>query len=108
MHASKLAEAEIAQLQQNLPDWTLSDDHKSLSISYKFANFRRAFAFMGEMALAAEKFNHHPEWSNVYNQVHIRLTTHDVGGLSALDEKMARLMGEAAARYGASILADAS
>lgn len=108
MRPSKLGAAEIAALMQNVPDWTLSDDQKSISISYKFANFRRAFAFMSEMALAAEKFDHHPEWANVYNRVHITLTTHDIGGLSALDDKLARLMDGAAARYGASMLADVS
>ena len=55
-----------------------------------FADFSEAFAFMTRVALYAEKADHHPEWSNVYNRVHVELTTHDAGGLSLRDVAMAR------------------
>jgi len=61
-----------------------------LEASFCFSNFRQAFAFMTEVALLAEKLNHHPEWSNIYNKVEITLSTHDAGNqLTALDLKMA-------------------
>ena len=67
---------------------------------WKFRNFSEAWAFMTRAALAAEKLNHHPEWSNTYNVVDVTLVTHDCGGLSALDVDLARKMdalaGEAA------------
>ena len=63
-----------------------------------FANFAEAFAFMTQVALIAEKRNHHPEWSNVYNRVAITLTTHDVKGLSMNDIELARLIDNAFSR----------
>lgn len=74
--------------------WTVSDDGKKLSKSFKFEDFPEAFGFMTRAAIYAEKWNHHPEWSNVYNTVDVDLTTHDVGGLSALDAKLARKMDQ--------------
>ena len=61
-----------------------------MDISYKFANFPAAMGFMMQVAILAEKQNHHPEWSNVYNRVHIRLTTHDAGGLSDKDRVLGK------------------
>jgi 4a-hydroxytetrahydrobiopterin dehydratase len=63
-----------------------------LHISLKFADFVAAFTFMTAAAIHAEKLNHHPEWSNVYNRVEIDLTTHDAGGITELDFKLAELM----------------
>lgn len=67
---------------------------------FKFADFSAAFAFMVRVALAAEKRNHHPDWSNSYNRVEVRLSTHDAGGVTALDIELAaemdRLAGEIA------------
>ena len=64
-----------------LAGWCLVDGRDAIEKSFKFKNFSQAWAFMSRVALAAEALNHHPEWSNVYNRVHIVLTTHD----SALD-----------------------
>jgi len=72
-----------------LPGWTLTDDGLAITRRFKFADFREAFAFMTQVALAAERADHHPEWSNVYNRVDIRLTTHDAGGLTERDFALA-------------------
>ena len=72
-----------------LPGWLLADDGLSISRSYRFADFRAAFGFMTQVALAAEQADHHPEWFNVYNRVDVRLTTHDAGGLSERDFALA-------------------
>ncbi|MGI0033106.1 MAG: 4a-hydroxytetrahydrobiopterin dehydratase, partial [Nitrososphaeraceae archaeon] len=60
--------------------------------SFKFSNFIEAFGFMTRIALEAEKINHHPEWSNVYNSVTINLSTHDVGGITDYDIKLAKII----------------
>jgi 4a-hydroxytetrahydrobiopterin dehydratase len=73
-----------------LAGWCLVDGRDAIEKSFKFKNFSQAWAFMSRVALAAEMLNHHPEWSNVYNRVHIVLTTHDCGGLSERDVKLAR------------------
>lgn len=70
--------------------WTLDEDRDAISKAFKFKDFTEAFGWMTRAALWAEKWNHHPEWSNVYNTVEVTLTTHDVGGLSSLDAKLAR------------------
>ena len=62
----------------------------TISREFRFGNFGEAWAFMSRVALLAEKHDHHPEWSNVYNRVAITLTTHDAGGLSERDARMAR------------------
>ena len=89
MATDALAETEIPAALETLPDWTRDADGKGISRSFKFKNFSQAFGFMTRCALAAEKADHHPEWSNVYNRVEIVLTTHDAGGLSERDAKMA-------------------
>lgn len=70
--------------------WSVDEDRDSLTKTYKFADFTEAFSWMTRAALWAEKWDHHPEWSNVYNRVTVTLTTHDAGGLSSLDAKLAR------------------
>jgi 4a-hydroxytetrahydrobiopterin dehydratase len=77
--------------------WTLSEDGTALSKTFTFANFVEAWGFMSRAAIWAEKLNHHPEWSNVYKTVEVRLTTHDTGGLSDLDAKLAQKMDALAA-----------
>jgi len=85
---AKLTEAEIAAALPNVPGWTRNGD--GIERQYKFADFTQAFGFMARVALLAEKADHHPEWSNVYNKVDMRLTTHDAGGISARDFALAR------------------
>lgn len=76
--------------------WALVDGRDAIHKTYRFANFIEAFGFMTRCALTAEKMNHHPEWSNVYRTVEVTLTTHDAGGLSALDIELAQKMDAAA------------
>lgn len=73
-----------------LPEWTLRADGLAISRQFKFADFGAAFGFMTRVALLAEKADHHPEWSNVWNRVDVVLTTHDAGGLSQRDIDMAQ------------------
>lgn len=80
--------------------WALDDG--KLRISLTFPDFARAFAFMTEVALHAEKKDHHPEWTNVYNRVDIALSTHDAGGLTARDLDLARCIARAFPRYASS------
>ncbi len=91
--------AELARLAQSLPQWVLADDGKAISREFKFADFKRAFAFMTEVAAEADRADHHPEWSNVYNRVSIRLTTHDSGGVTESDVQMARFIDTYALSY---------
>ncbi|MEP2703962.1 MAG: 4a-hydroxytetrahydrobiopterin dehydratase [Roseibium sp.] len=83
---------------QELSEWSLVDGRDAISKSFKFKDFIQAFGFMTQVALIAEKMNHHPEWFNVYRSVDIILSTHDVGGLSELDLKLARKIDTVAAR----------
>lgn len=72
--------------------WTLATDRDAITKTFTFRNFVDAFGFMTRCALWAEKWNHHPEWSNVYKTVTVTLTTHDTGGLTDLDLKLATKM----------------
>ena len=76
--------------------WTLAEGRDALQKTFVFRNFIEAFGFMAQAALWAEKLNHHPEWSNVYKTVEVTLTTHDAGGLTGLDVKLATKMDAAA------------
>ena len=78
----QLSEAERADALDGLPYWDYDDARDAISRSFVFADFNEAFGFMTRVALMAEKADHHPEWSNVWNRVEITLTTHDAGGLS--------------------------
>ena len=84
----KLVDAEIELALAALPGWNRDGD--AIVRKYKFADFTHAFAFMTRVALLAEEADHHPEWSNVYNRVEVRLTTHDAGGLTQRDLDLAR------------------
>jgi 4a-hydroxytetrahydrobiopterin dehydratase len=90
MPISRLSDNELTAALTGLAGWTLREDRLAISRDCNFADFSEAFAFMTRVALLAEKADHHPEWSNVYNRVHITLTTHDAGGLSVRDVKMAQ------------------
>jgi len=83
----KLSEAEIAERRARLSKWELRDG--KLHRDFVFADFSQAFAFMTRVALAAEKQNHHPDWSNAWNKVSIDLVSHDVKGLSRRDFDLA-------------------
>lgn len=85
----KLAGAERNAALAKLKGWREVEGRDAIHKSLRFKDFNEAFGFMGRIALAAEKANHHPEWSNVYNKVEITLTTHECGGLSARDIKLA-------------------
>lgn len=88
-HATPLTDPQRQQMLTDHPGWTLSDAGDAVSRSFQGRDFVHAFAFMSAVAIEAEKLNHHPEWSNVYRTVEIRLTTHDTGGLSDLDARLA-------------------
>lgn len=92
MTTEKLSAAQRQQALDNLnagleSPWSL--DEEKLTKSFEFEDFVQAFSFMTGVAMEAEKMNHHPEWSNVWNQVDIALTTHEAGGISALDFELA-------------------
>jgi 4a-hydroxytetrahydrobiopterin dehydratase len=94
----KLSIAKRGALMSRAAGWTLAPDGRSIRRTFKFADFREAFGFMTQVALAAEKADHHPDWSNVYNRVEIILTTHDAGGLTARDFALAQEIDAAAQR----------
>lgn len=83
-------ETALAALAAN--GWEPVEGRDAIRKTFKFKSFVEAWGWMSRMALHAEKLNHHPEWSNVYNRVEVTLTTHDVDGLSALDVKLAEKM----------------
>lgn len=72
--------------------WTRAADGRSIAKTYKFRSFRDAMAWMMRAGFEAEALNHHPDWTNVYNRVEVRLTTHDTGGLTDKDVELARRM----------------
>ena len=90
MAIPQLNDAERETLLAEHPEWTLRADGLAIEREFRFKNFSQAWGFMNRVALLAEKDDHHPEWSNVYNRVAITLTTHDAGGLSERDARMAR------------------
>lgn len=90
----KLPETEIENAIRELTGWERVEGRDAIRKSFKFKNFSQAWAFMSRVALLAEKMNHHPEWFNVWNRVDVTLSTHDAGGLSELDFKMATRMDQ--------------
>ncbi|KQM64201.1 pterin-4-alpha-carbinolamine dehydratase [Sphingomonas sp. Leaf17] len=84
-----LNETERAEALDGLPDWDYDDGRDAITRSIVFEDFAEAFGFMTQVALIAEKADHHPEWKNVWNRVEILLTTHDAGGLSPRDIELA-------------------
>lgn len=92
---------DVSEALKGLPAWSEHDgDRPAIERRLAFADFNAAFGFMTRVALYADKADHHPEWSNVYNRVEVLLTTHDAGGVTARDVDMARFIDEAAAALG--------
>ena len=87
MTGRKLVSEQVGSALERLPGWTLQKE--KLHREYKFPDFAHAFGYMAAAAVMIEKMNHHPEWSNVYNRVTVDLTTHDAGGITALDIELA-------------------
>ena len=96
----KLNPEEAAKLLASLSARTHDGKRDAITRSFAVADFTQAFAFMTQIALAAEKRDHHPEWSNVYNKVTITLTTHDANGLTHRDIDLARYVDAAFQRFG--------
>ena len=92
MNRDKLSREAIASALTELEGWSLAADGASIKRRFDFKNFSEAFAFMTRVALAAEKMDHHPDWSNVYKTVDVTLNTHDAGGVTALDIELAKRM----------------
>lgn len=88
--AATLSDEERQDALADLGGWQAEPAGRTIRRSFAFADFNEAFAFMTRVALAAEQADHHPEWSNVWNRVDIRLTTHDAGGLTAKDVALAK------------------
>ena len=86
---AKLTAGEREAALKELAHWQMVKDRDAIQRSFKFKNFSEAWGFMARVALLAESQDHHPEWFNVYNKVDITLSTHDCGGLSARDVKLA-------------------
>lgn len=98
MTDARLAPAEALN---SLPDWRLADDDRpALTRTLRFADFNAAFGFMTRVAMTADKMDHHPEWSNVYDRVEVLLTTHDANGVTDKDVALARFIDKTAAEMG--------
>lgn len=81
-----------------IPDWAAVPGRDAITRSFEFRDFVEAFGFMTQVALVAERMDHHPEWSNVYRRVEVVLCTHDVGGVGPLDVALAAAIDALAAR----------
>ena len=87
--ATRLTDAERAVLAQTLPNWKPVAGREAIERNFRFRDFNEAWGFMNRVALLAERLNHHPDWSNVWNRVRIELSTHDAGGLTENDVQLA-------------------
>lgn len=94
----RLTDTELHAALGAMPGWEIRDGR--LHRTFRFADFSAAFGFMTRVALVAESMNHHPEWRNVWSVVEIDLTTHDAGGITALDVTLARRISELAQAVG--------
>ncbi len=94
-----LDQDQLSALDRDLPRWRRDGD-QALLRDVGFADFKAAFAFMTDVAAVADRMDHHPEWSNVYNRVSIRLTTHDAKGLTKRDVALAQAIDTAAGEHG--------
>ena len=82
-----LQDGELKELAFKIPGWEIKSEQ--IQREFSFTNFIEAFSFMTKVALICEKYNHHPNWENVYSKVLIKLNTHDLGGISNLDQTLA-------------------
>ena len=96
MALEKLSEEDLTTWLAVLPKWALAREGEAIVRTFTFADFNEAFGFMTRVALLADKQDHHPEWSNVYNRVTIELTTHDAGGLTHRDTRLAKAIDKLA------------
>ena len=92
----KLSDAARAQAMGQLAGWSAVDGRDAIAKTFRFKDFNAAFGFMSRVALLAERMDHHPEWFNVYNRVEVTLATHDAGGVTERDVRMAKFMDEVA------------
>ena len=90
--AAKLQGAERIEALSKLGNWKTKPNRDAISRTFTFADFNEAFGFIARVALMAEKLDHHPEWSNIYNKVEVTLSTHDAGGVTLLDVELAALI----------------
>ena len=90
----KFSEEDIIKNLKKIDGWTVKDDLLSIFKTYIFKNFKEAFSWMTSVSIEAERLDHHPEWSNVYNKVAVNLSTHDVSGLSKKDIELASFMDQ--------------
>lgn len=88
----KLPPAALKAALKKLPQWKKVSGRDAITRKFEFKDFNAAFGFMSRAALLAEKMDHHPEWFNVYNKVEVTLSTHDAGGVTQNDVKMAQAM----------------
>lgn len=94
--AELLSDTDRKNALSDLDGWHYNSDTKTISKEFKFKDFIEAWGFMSKVAIKAEKLNHHPDWSNGYNKVSVSLTTHDAGGITENDVKLAEFMDNAA------------
>ncbi|MBL4613627.1 MAG: 4a-hydroxytetrahydrobiopterin dehydratase [Magnetovibrio sp.] len=90
--SSTLNASDVSAHLKQVDGWALSTDQKAIEKKFSFKNFPDAFAFMTRVAFTCEKINHHPDWSNTYNRVDVRLSTHDADGLTERDFTLAQAM----------------
>ena len=97
--AKKLGNKERAKAIKTLKGWKKTRGRDAIEKSFVFKDFITAFSWMTRISLIAEKMDHHPEWFNVYNKVNVTLSTHDAGGVTELDIKLAKEMDKSARKY---------
>lgn len=90
----KLTGAAREEALANLPEWSEVDERDAITRKFQFVDFNEAFNWMARVAQAAEEMDHHPEWFNVWNKVEVTLSTHEAGGLTERDAKLAKKMDE--------------
>ena len=91
---------DLKDVLSDLNTWKVTNDQRdAITKEFQFSDFKSAFSFMTKVALKAEDIGHHPEWFNVYNKVNVTLSTHDAGGVTELDIRLAKEMDKTAKKY---------